>query len=233
MIYKICNVKVDPLDYIPIKISYNLEESTQQDNILLKIIEKDKNDEKIDTSDHYSDVSETNLNDGSKIIVTILVVFHTFYFGSEHNSTTVATNMLLLDSKIPFFSLESSENFKYKKHIRNILDDTFKIRSKDISGIKHVNNLGSYHNYIVILKDNNRAKSSFNYNIRSKAKDKFLWRTVYSIISGEKSTNISIIFKYLHDFYKDDLLNKSIPINHHYCLRFSDIFSSLSDFTSD
>ena len=247
MNYQICKVRIDPFNIINLIIKYTF--SDENNNIKLSILDKKSEINNVTDNNIVVKTTIDNINiddtqqvdniiiddsvimDEEYVKLSILVTYDQLNLHPELNGV-VLTNILLLDNKVPSFNLKKTENFKYKKEIRKILENEYQLKSSDILAIKHINN-NVYHNYIVILKNKNKAKTQYNYCIRCISKNQFLWKTIYSRIYKNNTVSDIDIYKYLCDLYlNDSKINKSFLINQNNYLNLSDIFLTLYDFTN-
>ena len=241
MNYQVCKVIIDPFDSIILKIKYSYND--ENNNIKLSILDtmSEMNNTISRNNDNLSisSISDDNLKinhqfdnqDDECVKLSILVVYDQINLNPEINGV-VLTNILLLNNKIPYFIVKKTEDFKYKKEIRKILETTYQLKSNDILSIKHINN-NIYHNYMVILKTRNKAKIQYNYCIRSKSSTEFLWKTIYSIVYKNDYIDGTGVYQYLYKYYiNQSRLNESFLIDLNSSLNLSDIFQTLHQFTN-
>ena len=100
----------------------------------------------------------------------------------------IGTNILTLKgSHIPHFEIENKENIKYKKIVREKCKESWNIKNKYITSIKHINNYKNFHNYLVLL-DNSKSVSKFVKKYKNQMHhigDGYCWRTFLGIYSPE------------------------------------------------
>ena len=102
--------------------------------------------------------------------------------GKQH---FVGTNLLFKNNKLITIQLDTLEGVKFKYIIRKYMRDNWKIKLKDIS-IKHINNMDSDHNYLILIKRLNKKMQKIK-NIISCC-DQIAWRTFYEIYTPNDKT---------------------------------------------
>ena len=75
------------------------------------------------------------------------------------DSTCLIGTMVLTNGKdnLPVFKIDSLENIKYKKMVREKTKELWNIKNKYILAIKHINNCNNFHNYLVLLDYSNKS----------------------------------------------------------------------------
>ena len=111
------------------------------------------------------------------------------------NNTSLYINRF---NQYPIFKIDSElfdKNFKYKKYIRNILNNDFKIKSKYIITIKLVNTQNNLHNYIVVL--NNINKLDKGTNILNTNDNLFHWKTILDMYKPHSYTTQNNVYNFI------------------------------------
>lgn len=111
------------------------------------------------------------------------------------NNTSLYINRF---NQYPIFKIDSElfdKNFKYKKYIRNILNNDFKIKSKYIITIKLVNTQNNLHNYIVVL--NNINKLDKGTNILNTNDNLFHWKTILDMYKPHSHTTQNNVYNFI------------------------------------
>lgn len=121
------------------------------------------------------------------------------------NSTTlnktylIGTRILLNNYKVFTIALDSLKGVKFKYLIRKYMKEKWKVKVKDIT-VKHINNSGNNHNYMVLVKKCNSVLKKINHRISST--NPITWKIFYEtytpksekdLIPQEIYTNISTI----------------------------------------
>jgi len=137
----------------------------------------------------------------------------------------IGTNVLVDNNShiisVPI-DMDTPKPIKYKTIIRKYCKNELKMKLKNIIRIKHLNNIDSYHNYLIIIKPNKYLNSITNI-ITSSNNFKMYWKTFYDIYSHTQNP-----FN-LNDAYKTfTKAPTKLKINDIYSIKIEDIYPTLA-----
>lgn len=92
------------------------------------------------------------------------------------------TQIYCMKHNLPLIKIpkeEFNENFKFKKYIRNKLNDDYCIKNRYINSIKLFDTYGNYHIYIILMK-NTKCLSNGISSLKEKS-TKFSWNIILDI----------------------------------------------------
>ena len=164
---------------IKIKITNNLdkeEDLLKSENITLNI----------DT--HLDSLSEININNDHYVSFIMMYHFNYGFDMSKCIDTYLVGNSILCKNNyvIPTYKIEKTEDFKYKKFIRNILINDFKYKNKSITIIKSIGVYENYHNYVVLLNPKSKYHKLYKNSLKCYC-DEFKWFNIYDFFTPDKS----------------------------------------------
>ena len=115
----------------------------------------------------------------------------------------------------PLFKIDNEildDNFKYKKYIRNLLNDNYLIGKDDIINIKLYNTNCKLHNYIVLIKNKNidNGISNINFNLHT---NRYSWNTRVDFYNIDNDLNLN-----QKEIYSKILNNKNFNIDRNFTL---------------
>ena len=76
----------------------------------------------------------------------------------------IGTRILLKNHKVITITLDSFEGVKFKYIIRKYMKENWKVKVKNIT-IKHINNSGNNHNYMVLVKKCNKILRNIKHSV--------------------------------------------------------------------
>lgn len=118
-------------------------------------------------------------------------------------SYLIGTNILSEGDSIPYIKLDSVKGVKYKFLLRKELKKIWKLKAKNVT-IKHINNIGNNHNYLIFL-------NKININLRGvknriDSSDRYAWRSLYEVFSPLREEDLEK--KNIYNFISKDNNNK-------------------------
>ena len=132
--------------------------------------------------------------------------------------------LLKNNSCIQANKIEIDEGFKFKKQVRDILNQDNKISKKNIRNIKHFKNINNNHLYICDLQNTkNMNLYPTNQNITSDYRG-FYWKVNYLMVPYSKDIDT------LDEFVIDKMISKYIDFNiniNNNNIRFSDVVKKI------
>ena len=134
-------------------------------------------------NDNINDISITDLLESDKNLIygnhyIGLLIIHSISMNDLHNLKWINNNKIYLNNTsiftkkqkyFPLFELDEeifTEDFKYKKYIRKLLEEEYSIKKKHIINIKFHSTYEKVHNYVVILNDRLNINKEYFWNTR-------------------------------------------------------------------
>ena len=99
-----------------------------------------------------------------------------------NKSYLIRTNILLIKDRVLNLQIEPVKKVKYKYLIRKYMKENWKVKVKDMK-IKHIDNIGVDHNYLVVIDKINSRLIKINNRINTC--DDTAWHTFYEIFKIE------------------------------------------------
>lgn len=123
--------------------------------------------------------------------VTIIPCYHFNVTGSRIDNIDmnylIGTNIITIGSdKLITVPINSKDDVKYKKIVRNTCKSKLGLKNKDIITIKHINNQDNYHNYLVLLNKSKSLSTKYKNSMNCASGTDFHWRTYFGIYYPEK-----------------------------------------------
>ena len=182
-------------------------------NDIFKELDLDSN--KISEEEEKSLISESNHYIGLIILNCISMnQLHKIKSPCKVNlyNTSIYTRNL---KYYPIFKIDNEildDNFKYKKYIRNLLNDNYLIGKDDIINIKLYNTNCNLHNYIVLIKNKNidNGISNINFNLHT---NRYSWYTRVDFYNVDNDLNLN-----QKEIYSKILNNKNFNIDKNFTL---------------
>ena len=107
----------------------------------------------------------------------------------------IGTRFLLKNHKTFSIILDSLEGVKFKYLVRKYMKENWRVRVKDIT-VKHINNIGNNHNYLVLVKKCNKNLNKIKNKINSV--DPIIWRSYYEMYKPLTIRDLNIKSIYTH-----------------------------------
>jgi hypothetical protein len=145
------------------------------------------------------------------------------------------TNILVNNrNEFPTIWFKLTDDFKYKKYIREYLKSSMNLKKKYIIEIKYFNKYKKLHNYVVFIKEPKCIENGLTILNIPFSSNKFAWRPIidfYKTTSNNLTNNkiYKIIYEsYLHNNYKVTFIPDEVYQNS-YILDYIDLLILISN----
>lgn len=172
---------------------------------------------------HICNIRLTFLDEPHYINYALVYTFDIVDSMKVGKSYFIGTNILSDMESIPYIKLDSTKGVKYKFLLRKELKKIWKIKAKNVS-IKHINNIGNNHNYLVFLNKINKNLTLLKNRINSS--NRYAWRSFYEVFSPLSMGDFEK--KYIYNYISNDANNKSKIKIRNSNLTMRDIYHTLS-----